>query len=129
MSGFGAAVPIFRIFDLAKAKEFYVDFLEFVVDWEAEIAPGSPVYLQVSRGACVLNLSEHFGDATPGSAARVRVDDLDAYQQKLLGKNYRHARPGVLEQTWGAREMIISDPFNNRIVFWEPSGTATAPAP
>lgn len=28
------AIPILRIFDLAKAKEFYVDFLAFRIDWE-----------------------------------------------------------------------------------------------
>jgi catechol 2,3-dioxygenase-like lactoylglutathione lyase family enzyme len=28
------AIPIFRIFDVAKAKEFYVGFLGFQVDWE-----------------------------------------------------------------------------------------------
>ena len=33
MSFFGIT-PILRIFDEAKAKEFYVDFLGFSVDWE-----------------------------------------------------------------------------------------------
>jgi hypothetical protein len=122
----GPAVPIFRIFDLARAKEFYLGFLGFTVEWEAELAPGSPVYLQVSRGACVVNLSEHFGDASPGGALRVRVDDLDAFQAELLAKQYKHSRPGILEQTWGAREMIIPDPFNNRLVFWAPLATSTA---
>lgn len=28
------AVPIFRIFDVAKAREFYVDYLGMTVDWE-----------------------------------------------------------------------------------------------
>ena len=30
---FGRAVPTFRIFSLEKAREFYVDFLGFKVDW------------------------------------------------------------------------------------------------
>ncbi len=30
----GRATPILRIFDEAKAKEFYVGFLGFKVDWE-----------------------------------------------------------------------------------------------
>ena len=30
----GKTVPILRMFDEAKAKEFYVDFLGFAVDWE-----------------------------------------------------------------------------------------------
>jgi catechol 2,3-dioxygenase-like lactoylglutathione lyase family enzyme len=53
-----AAVPILRIFDRAKAREFYVDFLGFTVDWEHG-GDGSPLYTQVSRGGTVLHLSEH----------------------------------------------------------------------
>lgn len=33
-SPFHAIIPILRIFDLARAKDFYVDFLGFTVDWE-----------------------------------------------------------------------------------------------
>jgi Glyoxalase superfamily protein len=29
------AIPILRIFDVTKAREFYLDFLGFRVDWEA----------------------------------------------------------------------------------------------
>ena len=32
---FERAIPIFRIFSLEKAREFYVDFLGCKVDWEA----------------------------------------------------------------------------------------------
>ena len=31
---FQRAVPVFRIFSLEKAREFYLDFLGFKVDWE-----------------------------------------------------------------------------------------------
>ncbi|HSE03118.1 MAG TPA: glyoxalase superfamily protein, partial [Methylomirabilota bacterium] len=43
------AVPIFRVFDLDKARDFYVGFLGFQVDWEHRFEPTAPVYLQVSR--------------------------------------------------------------------------------
>ncbi len=32
--GFGKTTPILRIFDEGKAKEFYVEFLGFKVDWK-----------------------------------------------------------------------------------------------
>ena len=35
---FGAETPILRIFDIAKAREFYLDFLGFAVDWEHRFA-------------------------------------------------------------------------------------------
>lgn len=112
-------IPVLRIFDEAKAREFYVEFLGFSVDWEHRFEPEMPLYFQVSRGNCVLHLSEHHGDATPGSAVRIPVTDLDAFHTEISAKNYRYARPGILEQPWGLREIVIGDPFGNRIIFWE----------
>jgi hypothetical protein len=64
-------IPILRIFDVAKAKEFYVGFLGFTVDWEHHFEPSTPMYLQVSRAGLTLHLSEHHGDACPGSTVFV----------------------------------------------------------
>ena len=55
---FGRAVPIFRMFSLEKAREFYVDFLGCKVDWEHRFDPQAPVYMQVSRGTASLDPSE-----------------------------------------------------------------------
>ena len=72
---FAAPVPILRMFDLEKAKDFYVGFLGFAVDWEHRFEPDLPVYMQVSRGDCRIHLSEHHGDGTPGTAIRVEMPD------------------------------------------------------
>lgn len=68
--------PLMRIFDVAKAREFYVDFLGFTVDWEHRFDETAPLYMQVSRAGLVLHLTEHHGDACPGSAVFVRVTGL-----------------------------------------------------
>ncbi|MES2414010.1 MAG: glyoxalase superfamily protein [Pseudomonadota bacterium] len=112
----GKTTPILRSFDEAKAKEFYIGFLGFTLDFEHRFEPALPLYMQVSRGDCVLHITEHHGDATPGSAMRIEVDDIDAFQQELLAKNYGNARPAVQEQPW-ARDMDIKDPFGNRLTF------------
>ena len=117
---FGSVVPILRIFDEDKAREFYVGFLGFTVDWEHRFEPGTPIYMQVSKGACVLHLSEHFGDGSPGAAVRIGVDDVDAFQRELIDKKYKYARPGVQDQSWGMREMSIKDPFGNKLSFAMP---------
>lgn len=109
-------VPILRIFDEAKAREFYVDFLGFRVDWEHRFEEGLPLYMQVSRDGCVLHLSGHHGDACPGAALRIRTDAVEALQEQLLAKHYGFARPGIQETPWG-REMAVVDPFGNRLVF------------
>lgn len=60
--GFGKPTPILRIFDEGKAKEFYVDFLGFKVDWKYCSEEALPLYMQISKDDCILHLSEHHGD-------------------------------------------------------------------
>jgi hypothetical protein len=73
--------------------------------------------MQVSRDGCVLHLSEHHGDATPGGAVRIDTDGLDELQRVLSEKRYRYARPGIQEMPWGTRDMTLKDPFGNRLTF------------
>ena len=47
---FISVVPILRIFDVAKADEFYQGFLGFKVDWDHRFDDNAPLYRQVSRG-------------------------------------------------------------------------------
>nr|WP_315595672.1 glyoxalase superfamily protein [uncultured Cupriavidus sp.] len=110
------AIPILRIFSVDKAREFYVDFLGFTVDWQHRFGEDFPLYMQVSRSGLTLHLSEHHGDATPGSAVYVRIDDVDSLQQELIAKQYTYAKPGVVEEDW-ARQVRITDPFGNRLCF------------
>jgi catechol 2,3-dioxygenase-like lactoylglutathione lyase family enzyme len=112
----GKTVPILRIFDEAKAKEFYVGFLGFKVDWEHRFDANAPLYMQVSRDECVLHLSEHYGDATPGSAIRIVTADIDVFHAGLP-KDYKYARPGINEPPWGTREVSVQDPFGNKLTF------------
>ena len=94
-------IPILRSFSETKAREFYVDFLGFKVDWEHRFDATAPLYLQLRRAKLVLHLSEHHGDATPGAALLISVDDIAALQAELLAKDYPHARPGVRDEDWG----------------------------
>ena len=115
--GLRKTTPILRIFDEVKAKEFYVEFLGFKIDWEHRFEDGLPLYMQISKEGCTLHLSEHHGDCCPGAAMRIEVDELHALQQELIGKHNRNARPGIEEMPWGTSDMSISDPFGNRLTF------------
>jgi len=117
---FERVAPIFRIFSLEKAREFYIDFLGCKVDWEHRFETGAPVYMQVSRDELVLHLSEHHGDGTPGSVVYVYMTDIAALHRELNDKKYRHNRPGLEQMEWGMMQMTVIDPFNNRICFGEP---------
>jgi hypothetical protein len=115
---FSAPIPILRSFDEGKAREFYIDWLGFKVDWEHRFEPAAPLYMQVSRGDCVLNISEHHGDATPGSAIRIRCDDLEAFHAELQTRPYKNYRPGLEDQEWGSREMTVQDGSGNKLIFY-----------
>lgn len=118
---FEQAVPIVRIFDVAKAHEFYLGFLGFSVDWEHRYGDNFPLYTQVSRGGLRLHLSEHAGDATPGGNMVVYMTGIRAFQKELIGKDYRYMKPG-LEDEGSRLEVTVTDPFQNRIRFMELKG-------
>ncbi len=167
-------IPILRIFDETKAKEFYVDYLVhcvisslmfwegyfgerqgakkehsrsyetdeqrslsakdtakaqnyllhsvlgFNIDWEYRFEENRPLFLQASKGNCVIHLSEHHGDGTPGTRVRIECDKLQAYQDILKSKHYKYLNPGIVKQPWGPLEMHLTDPFGNGLIFFEP---------
>lgn len=113
-------VPVLRIFDEDKAREFYLGFLGFALDWEHRFGDDFPVYMQVSRDGCVIQLSEHHGDSSPGALLQIETGDIDAFAAALQAKAYKYAKPGdPEEQAWGVREVKITDPFGNRLNFFE----------
>ena len=114
---FGNTTPILRSFDEIKAKEFYLEFLEFNLDWEHRFEDDLPLYMQVSKDGCVLHISEHHGDCSPGAALRIQVTNLELYHDLLRGKKYKHARPEIKAMPWGSKDMSIADPFGNRLIF------------
>jgi catechol 2,3-dioxygenase-like lactoylglutathione lyase family enzyme len=119
---FRRVVPILRIFDVGKAKDFYAGFLGFTVDWEHRFDDRAPVYLQVSRDGLVLHLSEHHGDGTPGSALFVQMSGLDGFHAEIHARGHGFMRPGIEDAPWNARVMEVIDPFGNRIRFSEGKG-------
>jgi hypothetical protein len=113
-------IPILRIFSEEKAKEFYLEFMGFSLEWEHRFGEDYPLYVQIRRSDLILHLSEHFGDATPGSAIFVPVKEIGVFQAELHTKSYRYAKPGIETMPWG-QVMEITDPFGNRLRFCEQS--------
>lgn len=112
-------IPILRIFDVDIAKEFYMDYLGFEIDWEHQFEDGFPLYIQISRDGVTLHLSEHHGDCTPGSAIRIEVKGIRKFHQELNRKQYRYLRPGLEKTPWNSEEVSLTDPFGNRIILYE----------
>ena len=118
---FERTAPIVRIFDVAKAHEFYLGYLGFEVDWEHRYGDNSPLYTQVSRSNLVLHLSEHAGDATPGGNMVVYMRGIRDFHKELAAKDYRYMNPG-LEHEDGRLTVEVIDPFSNHIRFMELTG-------
>ncbi len=112
------AIPIFRIFSVEKAMEFYRDFLGFTIDWEHRFGENFPLYCQISRSGMLMHLSEHVGDASPGARVFVPMQNIRQFHAELAAKNYRYMKPGLEQAPWGL-EVTVTDPFSNRISFCE----------
>ena len=119
-------VPVLRIFDLARARDFYLGYLGLSVDWEHRFDGEGPVYVQVSRGDLVLHLSEHHGDGTPGHVVYIAATGVRELQQELQAKDYPYLNPGIGpspgEEGDGAC-MTLLDPFGNMLRFDERTGS------
>jgi Glyoxalase superfamily protein len=97
------AIPILRMFSVERAKEFYVGFLGFAIDWEHRFGDNFPLYAQISRSGLRLHLSEHHGDATPGSTVFIwmcGIADFTASSRPRItatpspASRRRHGMPG-----------------------------------
>jgi uncharacterized glyoxalase superfamily protein PhnB len=112
-------IPLLRIFDAAKAEEFYVGFLGFKIDWTHRFDDAAPVYMQVSRGGLTLHLTGHHGDCCPGTTVFVRLRGVEELHREITAKGYGSMRPGVENTFYGSKCMEVTDPFGNRLRFDE----------
>ena len=102
---FGNTMPILRSFDESKAKKFYIDFLEFNLDWEHRFKEGLPPYIcrSLKMGVCYIFQSITEIVVLVGAAIRIETDELEHYHQLLMDKEYKNARPGIQEMPWGGK--------------------------
>ena len=114
------AIPILRIFDETKARDFYLGYLGFEIEFEHRFHDNAPLFMGISRDGLRLLLSEHHGDGTPGSHVRIDVSGVRDLHAELAARRYRSMNPAIQEQEWGLRELCVIDPFGNRLIFSEP---------
>ena len=99
-------IPVLRVSDASRAVAWFAR-LGYDQEWEHTFEPGFPVFTSMTRrGAARLFLSEHTGDARPGTLIHLRVDDLDEVAHEF--------GVDVLDKPWG-REVHLTDPDGNRL--------------
>lgn len=127
MIQFQKTIPVLRIFDVQKAKDFYIGFLGFQVDWEHCFEQNTPAYLQISLAGLTIHLSEHHGDACPGATVFVWMTGIEEFHRDLVARQYKYQRPGLETTFYHARCVEVIDPFGNRIRFNEDLKTGNSP--
>ncbi len=98
-------IPIFYVAD-AEASAIWYARLGFEVEGRHRFADSLPLYMFLERDTIKLHLSEHKGDARPGTLVYFWVDDVDAVSAEF-------GEP-IYEQPWG-RELKLTDPDGNRL--------------
>lgn len=97
-------VPILHVKDGTASAKWYAR-LGFKVVGEHRFAPSLPLYLFLKRNNDSLHLSEHSGDAKPGTLIYLYVDDIEPIAREFDSE--------IKEQPW-AREVHLTDPDGNR---------------
>ena len=125
-------IPVLQITSLAAAKEFYVDFLGFKFDWgheaiePAESSESSDIYTQVSRDGVQLHLALATSGGRPATLLFRDMRGLTALHREISERKGRFAPTPIRFTPYDSREFEVTDPFGNRLRFWEnnPPGMA-----
>lgn len=98
-------IPIFHVKDAKETAQWY-ERLGFEIEGEHRFAPTLPLYLFLRRGQVRLHLSEHKGDARPGTLVYFWIADVDSVASEFGAK--------VVDRPW-ARQVDLTDPDGNRL--------------
>lgn len=111
-------VPLFYVDDLAAALAFYTRTLDFALDWRSE--DGRVAGL--SRREAGLMLTSLPLDQRARTNAILEVEDVDAlwrqWRHRGLDQSDRSDSPvhlAPLDQSWGTREVYVTDPAGNTL--------------
>lgn len=117
--GTGSPVPVLRILDETLAREFYLNFLGFNVEWEHRFEPGMPSYLRIRRDETILDLSEHHGDGIPGTVVWVPIANAATFLADISRRSHPRLNPGIDHDAPGGATIEITDSFGNVLRFCE----------
>ena len=115
---FNRTIPVLHVSSSAAAHEFYCTQLGFALEFATrgdETRP-DPCYMGVHRDGASLHVSSFPDDGISGGVVFLLVDDLDGLFRQLLHTSVQIDLCPT-DQTWGNREMYVSDPDGNCIRF------------
>lgn len=115
---FKAAIPVLHVRSAAVAEEFYCKRLGFsqTFAYRFDDRQPDPCYMGLIRDGVRLHVSSFAGDAVPGGVVFLVVEDVDKLHEELKAKGVTIDLEPT-DQSWGNREMYVSDKDNNSIRF------------
>lgn len=113
-----AAIPVLHVSSSAAAEELYCNSLGFRLEFAYRIDERrpDPCYMGLTRDGVALHLSSFSGDGVAGNVVFIVVDDVDALHAELVARGVPIAMPPT-DQTWGNREMYVTDRDGNSLRF------------
>jgi uncharacterized glyoxalase superfamily protein PhnB len=114
------AIPVLHVSRSVDAARFYCEGLGFHEQfaYRPDDPKTDPCYMGLERDVVRLHVSSFLGDGVPGGIATFIVDDLDALYAELTAKGVSLDFEPTL-QSWGNREMYITDMDRNSVRFIE----------
>ena len=116
-------IPVLHVSQSVKASQFYCDGLGFHERfvYRPDDPKLDPCYMGLERDGVHLHVSSFPGDGVPGGVATFIVDDLDELHAELVAKGVSLDFEPTL-QSWGNREMYVTDMDRNSVRFIEGTG-------
>ena len=120
-----SAFPILEVADMEAALAFYRDAFGGVLTYSFPPEGGDPVYVSLAVGSSSLGIGLAEPPPPPGNVLLwFYVDDVDRVTRELASAG-ASVLEDPLDQPWGERTSLVTDPFGTRIRL----GAPIAPPP
>jgi catechol 2,3-dioxygenase-like lactoylglutathione lyase family enzyme len=114
---FARGIPMLPVTDVRRAIEFYVDKLEFRMDFNAGAYGG------VRRDAIEVHFWRTDDPVLPGNAScRIEVTEIRKLYSAYRERGVIDPDGDIAAKPWGTTEFVVTDPDGNRLTFVEVFG-------
>ena len=111
------AIPVLHVEPIDRAKDFYRTLgFEEIFAYRFDDRQSDPCYMGLRREGVTIHVSSFLGDGVAGGVVFIVVDDVDALYEELMERGISISLPPT-DQSWGNREMYITDPNGNSLRF------------
>jgi len=113
-----SAVPVISITDSTRSEDYYVQVLGFTRAFIHRSDPQrpDPCYIGIARDGVSIHLESFKRDRAGLTGSFFWVEDVDELHREISARGAIIQLPPT-DQTWGTRELHVSDPDGNVLCF------------